>query len=166
MKKFLLASGVVVVFVIYALSQRNEGSAPVIAPSNASTNSSSTTSSTSGSSPTPSSNNSNSGGSPMNSGGQMMGGYKNGSYTGDSVDAFYGYVQVKAIISGGKITDVQFLDYPHDRSNSVYINSQAMPYLTQEAIQAQSANVDIISGATATSQAFQQSLTSALNQAH
>lgn len=163
MKKFLLAAGVVVVFVIYAISQRNEGSAPVIAPkSSVSSNTSSSSNSTSGSSS--GSTSSNSSGSPMNSG-QMMSGYKNGSYTGDSVDAFYGYVQVKATISGGKITDVQFLDYPHDRSNSVYINSQAMPYLTQEAISAQNANVDIISGATATSQAFQQSLASALAQA-
>lgn len=94
-----------------------------------------------------------------------QGQYRNGSYTGPVRDAYYGNVQVKAIISGGKIVDVQFLDYPQDRSTSIAINSQAMPYLTQEAIQAQSANVDIISGATDTSLAFQQSLASALSQA-
>ena len=59
--------------------------------------------------------------------------------------------QISATISGGKVTDVQFLDHPQDRSRSVYINDQAMPYLTQEAIQVQNAQVDIISGATATS---------------
>jgi uncharacterized protein with FMN-binding domain len=91
--------------------------------------------------------------------------YKDGTYTGISADAFYGNIQVKAIISGGKITDVQFLDYPQDRRNSIEINSQAMPLLKSEAIQIQNANVDIISGATATSQAFVQSLQSALNQA-
>lgn len=94
-----------------------------------------------------------------------VGQYIDGSYTGSVADAYYGNVQVKAIISGGKITDVQFLDYPQDRSTSRYINSQAMPYLTQEAIQAQSANVDTISGATATSGAFIESLTVALAKA-
>lgn len=96
---------------------------------------------------------------------QPQGQYKNGQYIGSSADAFYGFVQVKAVISGGKIVDVQFLSYPSDRSTSRQINSQAMPYLTQEAIAAQSANVDIVSGATDTSQAFIQSLQSALNQA-
>lgn len=91
--------------------------------------------------------------------------YKNGQYTGDVTDAYYGNVQVKVIIGGGKITDVVFLDYPHDRRTSVMINTQAMPYLKTEAIQAQNANVDIVSGATATSQAFVQSLQSALAQA-
>lgn len=92
-------------------------------------------------------------------------GYKDGSYTGIVVDAFYGNVQVKATISGGRITDITFLDYPHDRRTSQEINSQAMPILKSEAIQIQTANVDIVSGATATSQAFVESLQSALNQA-
>ena len=95
-----------------------------------------------------------------------QGQYKDGTYTGNPADAFYGNIQVQAIISGGRITDVQFLQYPNDRSTSIAINSQAMPYLKQEAIQAQSANVDIVSGATDSSQAFQESLASALSQAH
>ena len=91
--------------------------------------------------------------------------YKDGTYTGGSADAYYGSVQVEAIIQGGKIAGVKFLNYPQSHQVSVYINSQAMPYLTQEAIQAQNANVNIISGATFTSQAFIQSLASALTQA-
>ena len=91
--------------------------------------------------------------------------YKNGTYAGVVADAFYGNVQVQVTISGGQISNVQFLDYPRDRNTSVRINSQAMPHLIQEAIQAQSANVNIISGATATSKAFIQSLASALTQA-
>lgn len=91
--------------------------------------------------------------------------YKDGQYTGDVADAFYGNVQVQATVQGGKISNVDFLQYPNDRSRSIAINSQVMPYLKQEAIQAQSANVDIVSGATATSQAFIISLASALNQA-
>ncbi|MDE2399680.1 MAG: FMN-binding protein [Patescibacteria group bacterium] len=91
--------------------------------------------------------------------------YKNGSYTGSVADATYGNVQVKAIISGGKITDVQFLDYPQDRQNSIRINSFAMPYLISEAITAQGSNVDTVSGASFTSAAFRESLASALSQA-
>ena len=91
--------------------------------------------------------------------------YKNGSYTGSVEDAFYGNIQVQAKISNGKIVDVVFLQFPNDNRNSISINSQADPMLTQEAIQAQSANVDIISGASASSQAFQASLANALAQA-
>jgi len=91
--------------------------------------------------------------------------YKDGSYTGDVVDAFYGNIQVKAVISNGLIADVIFLQYPNDRNTSVEINTQAMPILKQEAIAAQSANVDGVSGASSTSPAFIQSLQSALDQA-
>lgn len=93
----------------------------------------------------------------------MMGGmFKNGSYTGSAQDAYYGTVEVQATIASGKITDVTFLLYPSDRSTSRFINSQAMPMLTQEAVAAQSANVNIVSGATETSLAFRQSLADAL----
>ena len=91
--------------------------------------------------------------------------YKDGSYTGAPADAQWGLIQVKAIIQHGKITDVQFLQYPNERNRSVEINSFADPQLTSEAIQAQSANVDIVTGATDSSQAFIQSLSDALSQA-
>lgn len=91
--------------------------------------------------------------------------YKDGQYTGVSADAYYGNIQVLAVISGGKLVDVQFLDYPQDRNRSIQINNYAMPILKSEAIQAQSANVDIVSGATDSSGAFTQSLQSALSQA-
>ncbi len=96
---------------------------------------------------------------------QNSGQYKNGTYTGPSVDAFYGIVQVQVSIQGGKIANVQFLQYPNDRRTSVRINTTVMPWLTSEAVQAQSANVDIISGATLTSQAFAESLQTALDAA-
>jgi uncharacterized protein with FMN-binding domain len=92
-------------------------------------------------------------------------GYKDGAYTGPVVDVNWGYVQVQATIQSGKISNVQFLQYPSDRRTSVRINSIANPELEQEAIQAQSANVDIITGATLTSEGFQMSLQAALNQA-
>ena len=92
-------------------------------------------------------------------------GLRDGSYTGAVADAFYGNIQVRAVISGGRLTDVLFLQYPNDRQTSIEINSQAMPYLKAEAIRAQSAQVDIVSGATDSSLAFIQSLGSALSQA-
>lgn len=95
----------------------------------------------------------------------MTGVYKNGTYTGSTEDAFYGFIQVQAVISGGKISDVIFLQYPNDNRTSRFINSQAMPMLKSEAIQAQNANVDIISGASDSSAAFQRSLSNALSQA-
>ena len=91
--------------------------------------------------------------------------YKDGQYTGAVADAFYGNVQVQTTISNGKITDVQFLQYPSDRTRSQMISNMAMPVLKQEAIAAQSANVDAVTGATQTSRAFIQSLQSALSQA-
>lgn len=96
---------------------------------------------------------------------QSAGIYRDGTYTGDVADAFYGNVQVQATVKNGRITDVQFLDYPHDRETSLFINSQAMPILKTEAIQAQSANVDTVTGATQTSGAFIRSLQSALAKA-
>ena len=92
-------------------------------------------------------------------------GYKDGQYTGNSVNVFYGQVQVLAVISGGKITDIKFLNYPQDNRNSLSRSNYALPQLKTEAIQAQSANVNAISGATETSSGFIQSLSSALLQA-
>ncbi|MGE5140425.1 MAG: FMN-binding protein [Rudaea sp.] len=92
-------------------------------------------------------------------------GLKDGDYTGQSVDAFYGTVQVQAVIQNGKLAEVKFLQYPNDRRTSVRINNFAIPVLTQEAVQAQNANVDIITGATLTSEAFAESLQTALDSA-
>jgi uncharacterized protein with FMN-binding domain len=94
-----------------------------------------------------------------------QGQYKDGTYTGIVADAFYGNLQVAAIIQGGKLADVQVLQYPNDRRTSQEINSQALPWLKQEAVQVQNANVDFISGATLTSNAFAESLQSALQNA-
>jgi uncharacterized protein with FMN-binding domain len=88
-----------------------------------------------------------------------------GSYTGQAVDAFYGLVQVRVTVSNGRITDVQPLQLPNDRARSAYISQVAGPMLRTEALQAQNARVDIISGATYTSDAYAQSLESALQQA-
>lgn len=91
--------------------------------------------------------------------------FADGGYTGDSIDVFYGFVQVKAVVLGGKLTDVIILKSPNDRQTSIEIASQSLPYLKQEAIISQSANVDMVSGATETSAGFIKSLASALAQA-
>jgi len=89
--------------------------------------------------------------------------YRDGTYVGIVADAFYGNIQVQVVISRGKIADVVFLQYPNDRNTSIEINTQAMPMFKAEAIQAQSANVDGVSGATDSSIAFQESLSSTLS---
>jgi len=91
--------------------------------------------------------------------------YKDGTYTGTVANAFYGNIQVAAVISGGQLTAVNVLQYPNDRGESVQINDQALPILKAEAIKAQSATVDAVSSASQTSEAFSQSLSSALTQA-
>jgi uncharacterized protein with FMN-binding domain len=93
------------------------------------------------------------------------GAYKNGIYTGSSADAFYGTIQVKATITNGTLSDVTFLKYPNDQAESIAVNNAAMPTLKQEAIQTQTSKVDIVTGATQTSEAFRESLASALSQA-
>ena len=73
---------------------------------------------------------------------------------------------VRVVISNGHISDVQAVTLPTDRAESAYISSVVGPMLRTEVLQAQSANIDIISGATYTSQSYAQSLESALQQAH
>jgi len=97
--------------------------------------------------------------------GQSAGQFKDGNFQGPVADAYYGEVQVEANIQGGRLATVRILQYPNDRRTSRYINSQALPILKREAIQAQSGNVDFVSGATLTSRAYIQSLSSALDQA-
>jgi len=92
-------------------------------------------------------------------------GFRDGKYPGPSVNAYYGLVRVEAEIQGGRITSVSVLRYPSDRSTSRYINSRALPVLESEVVSAQSARVDIVTGATLTSTAYIRSLQSALSQA-
>jgi uncharacterized protein with FMN-binding domain len=91
--------------------------------------------------------------------------YKDGVYTGDRRSAMWGMVQVAIIIRGGRLVWVEMLDFPQDRETSIRINELAVPKLQSEAIKAQSAEVDIISGATLTSRAFYWSLYAALKKA-
>jgi len=96
---------------------------------------------------------------------QASGSYKDGTYTGSAVDNLYGTVQVAAVISGGKITDIRFLQMPSDQENSRVVASFAEPQLKQETLAAQSTHIDFVSGATQDSQSYIQSLQAALDQA-
>jgi uncharacterized protein with FMN-binding domain len=170
MKKIFLSTFVIISFVLYAWTVRVKGitHTPVIAPNNIGKKITATPTVTSvPSTSTPSNAVSQTAATSVSPTAtpQPQGQFKDGMYTGSVADAFYGPLQVKVIISGGKISDVQFLQAPSDRPESVQINQQADPLLVQEAIQAQSASVDVVSGATQTSQAFVESMQSALSQA-
>lgn len=91
--------------------------------------------------------------------------YADGNYTGPMVDAYYGLVQIEAIVQNGRLASIKVLRYPSDRRTSRFINRIALPRLHREVVRAQSARVNIISGATLTSEAFIQSLDGALRQA-
>jgi uncharacterized protein with FMN-binding domain len=95
----------------------------------------------------------------------VAGEYKDGQYTGSVANSVFGNVQVLAVISGGKLTDIQFVQFPDEPGHTTQVTNRAEPQLKTEAIAAQSANVDIVSGATQDSHAFQQSLADALSQA-
>ena len=86
-----------------------------------------------------------------------------GTATGDAVATQYGNAQVKVTVKDGKITAIQALQLQGNDPRSVMISSSAEPILQQEALAAQSAQIDTVSGATYTSESYKQSLQSALD---
>ena len=85
--------------------------------------------------------------------------------TGDVAQTRWGPVQVELTVQAGSVTEVRVLQYPTGNSTDEQINSYALPVLIQETLDSQSANIDMVSGATVTSVGYQQSLQSALDQA-
>lgn len=188
MRKIALAgmstlSGLVMLF-SYHTSLNQSAEAATAAPATGSTSSGSSTSSSSGSSSddssdwaaddssgvsTPSatqgsSSSSSSGSSTKSSSGSSSSG--SGTYTGDAVQTRWGLVQVEITVQNGKITKAEAVQYPQENHKDVEINSFAVPTLNAAVVQAQSANIDSISGATVTSQGYIASLQSALDQAN
>jgi uncharacterized protein with FMN-binding domain len=88
------------------------------------------------------------------------------TYTGDTVQTRWGPVQVRITVSGGKITDVTAVQYPSGNPRDQEINAYALPVLRDSALTAQSADIDMVSGATVTSSGYLGSLQSALDQAN
>jgi uncharacterized protein with FMN-binding domain len=88
-----------------------------------------------------------------------------GSYTGSAVGTKYGPVQVQVTVQGGALVSVDVVQYPDGDRKSVRINERALPKLASVAVDAQSADIDAVSGATYTSAGYEQSLQSALDAA-
>jgi uncharacterized protein with FMN-binding domain len=104
---------------------------------------------------------------PSTSGGSSTTGSSGAaSYTGTAVDTRFGPVQVQITVVSGKVTKSVVTQVPWNSPRDQEINTYAVPILNQEAVQAQSANIDMVSGATYTSDGYLQSLQSALDQAH
>ena len=93
-------------------------------------------------------------------------GVTDGTCAGSAIDTPYGTIQVKAQISGGKISNVIPVQMTNVGSLSTEIDRQAVPMLKSEVLSSQSANVNSISGATYTSEGYLTSLQAALDSAH
>jgi len=87
------------------------------------------------------------------------------TFTGTAAQTRFGPVQVKITVKNKKITNIEVVEYPSDNPKDQQINSYALPVLNQEAISAQSAQIDSVSGATYTSDGYVSSLQSAIDQA-
>jgi len=88
------------------------------------------------------------------------------TYDGDTAQTRWGPVQVRITVADGKITAAEAIVYPNGNHEDVQINAYALPVLAQEAVQAQSADIDMVSGATVTSEGYIQSLQSAIDRAN
>jgi uncharacterized protein with FMN-binding domain len=82
---------------------------------------------------------------------------------GQAVTDQYGTIQVRIVTVGRQIRSVSFAQLVGDEELSDLINAQAGPLLLQRTLTAQSALIDTVSGATYTSDAYRQSLQSALD---
>ena len=88
-----------------------------------------------------------------------------GTVTGTAADTRWGPVQVRVTLAGGRITAVDVVQQPDGNGRDREINADAVPELVQETLTAQSADIDMVSGATVTSDGYVESLQSALDQA-
>src|SRR5215831_6536523 len=105
MKKVIVSVIIIGAFVIYSIIHDYSGLAAVV-PNNSAASRSSSSSTPSPTEPA---------GTTVTPGATTTPGslYKDGMYKGSVDDAQWGYVQVQATIKGGKITNVQFLQYPN-----------------------------------------------------
>lgn len=84
--------------------------------------------------------------------------------TGAAYQSPYGPMQVSITVSGNQVTGIQWVQLPGD-GKSNRINNYAAPLLVEQGLQAQSATVDGVSGATYTTEGFRTSLASAISKA-
>ena len=88
-----------------------------------------------------------------------------GTFAGATNQTRFGPVQVQITVSNGKITAVKALQYPNGDGRSASISQQAIPYLVQQTLTAQSDQISGVGGASYTSYGFYISLQSALKKA-
>ncbi|HEY3535130.1 MAG TPA: FMN-binding protein [Pedococcus sp.] len=161
----------VLLFSYHTSTSSQGGGAPVIAQGPASAGSANGPSggSSSGSASSGSSGSAKSGSSSSGSSGSAKSSSSSSAartYDGGTAQTRWGPVRVRITVQGGKITDSRAVVYPNGNGRDYEINSYALPILDQEAVQAQTANIDMVSGATVTSDGYAQSLQSAIDQAH
>ena len=85
--------------------------------------------------------------------------------TGTATDTRWGPVQVQITVANGEVSDVTVVEYPTGNGKDREINARALPVLVQETLDAQSADIDMVSGATVTSEGYLESLQAALDEA-
>ena len=84
---------------------------------------------------------------------------------GPVISTRWGPVQVRITTDGSSLTGVEVLQYPTGNGKDQEINDRALPVLVSETMDAGSADIDMVSGATVTSEGYVQSLQAALDEA-
>jgi uncharacterized protein with FMN-binding domain len=172
------AATVTIVVLLFGYHTSTNKSSATVASSSSNPSTTSSTSSGSGSSGGSSSGSGSSGsgssgsGSSSSGSGSSSSGSSSGSssssaktYTGSVAQTRWGLVQVQITVQGSKITKVTVLQQPNGNHRDEEINSQALPILISDTLSAQSAQIDMVSGATVTSEGYLSSLQAALDEA-
>ncbi len=87
------------------------------------------------------------------------------TFTGSASTMKWGTTQVRITVAGGRITDVTAVQLPDSKAKSVRLSTNAAAVLRTRVLAAQSADVDTVSGATMTADAYLDSLQSAIDKA-
>ena len=98
--------------------------------------------------------------------GQPAQGGTSGTFVGDEVPTRWGPVKVQIVVQNGRIVQAQAIEYPNENHHDEEINSWALPQLQDATVQANSAQIDSVGGATVTSGGYIASLQSAVDKAH
>lgn len=162
MRRIIVSSAATISGVVLLLSLKPHSTATTTSGASISTGSSSSSSTAGGTSASPSPGASSSSSSKSSGSGSST---STRTFTGTAAQTRWGPVQVKITVKNKKITNIEVLEYPSDNPKDQEINSYALPVLNQEAISAQSAQIDSVSGATYTSGGYVSSLQSAIDQA-
>lgn len=165
MRARVVTGGIISSIAVLVIGWQLGGQPAVTAPAQQSTTSGSGTTGT-GTSGATSGGSTGSAASGSSAGGSSaVGSSASGTFVGDTTQTQYGPVQVQITVANGKITDVTALQLTDQGGRSVQISAQAAPILRREALQAQSAQIQSVSGATFTSEGYTTSLQSAIDKA-